>query len=269
MLQKCNYKSDSRCTNSLWTVGLAAFRRASRTLEQHDLLNATYNIPLDWGWGCINCRVATYSTNSAITITGLISQVNTQHSWGHKAYQTVSLLGRARSTNPSICPCSFAQILISHWMHRWGNFIYALFTITVLSAVGGTVVTSVLCGHVCRMYLGRKCTWLVQNISEYQAEEWDHMGYTSFDIRIPSATAKPQDLPLISALAPKGTMAYWALHFLHCFMLPTTTIQQEQGEHQEERVELHLIRCGPKEFLKPKAKCTSFLFQHILQNKKQ
>lgn len=118
---------------SLWAVGLAPFRRASCIPEQHHLLNATYNIPLDWGWECINCRVATYSTNDATAITSLISQMNTQHRWGHKAYQTVSLLGRARRTNPSICHCNFAQILIPHWIQKWGTFMpYSLLLCYVL-----------------------------------------------------------------------------------------------------------------------------------------
>lgn len=115
--------------HSLWTVGLAAFRRASGNQEQHDLLNATHNIPPDWGWECINCRVATYSTTSAIAITSSISQVNTQHSWGHTASQTVSLLGRVRRTKLSVCPRNFAQILISRLDADVGYF-YALFTIT-------------------------------------------------------------------------------------------------------------------------------------------
>lgn len=195
VLQKRNNRSYTRCTNNLWSVGLAAFRRASWIQEQHSLLNPTHNVPLGGGWECITCSVATHSTNSAIAITSLISQVNTQHSWGHKAHQTSGVLsGEGKEDKLILClqfrsnshPRSDVEV----------RYFGILLTITVQSAVGGTAgKSSVLCGHICRMYLGRKCTWFEQNISGYQVEEWDHVAYASLGIAAPNTTATQTTRP--------------------------------------------------------------------------
>lgn len=97
--------------------------------------------------------------------------------------------------NPSVCPCKFTQILIP-WLDAEVGYFYALFTIIMQSTVGRTAVkSSVLCGHVCRIYLGRKRTWFVQNISGYQVEERDHVAYASLDIPTPNATATQTTRP--------------------------------------------------------------------------